>query len=71
MSAAATRLKRYFGMRRGRRTSSPPQFGHLSFIASVHVAQKVHSKLQMRAFAESGGRAALHRSQAPRISSAI
>ena len=28
---------------RGRLTSSPPQFGHTSPIASVHAAQNVHS----------------------------
>jgi hypothetical protein len=29
--------------RRGRRTSSPPQFGHFSRIASAHRGQNVHS----------------------------
>lgn len=29
--------------RRGRRTSSPPQFGQTAAIASAHFAQKVHS----------------------------
>jgi hypothetical protein len=28
---------------RGRRTNSPPQFGHTAAIASVHPRQKVHS----------------------------
>lgn len=28
---------------RGRRTSSPPQFGHTAFISSVQLGQKVHS----------------------------
>jgi hypothetical protein len=29
--------------RRGRRTSSPPQFGQIADIASVQLGQKVHS----------------------------
>jgi hypothetical protein len=41
----------------GRGTSSPPQFGHFpASLLSVQVAQKVHSKEQMRAARESGGR---------------
>jgi len=35
--------------RRGRATSSPPQFGQRRFIASAQAAQKVHSKLQIKA----------------------
>jgi hypothetical protein len=32
----------------GRRTSSPPQFGHLKWsFDSAQLAQKVHSKVQM------------------------
>jgi hypothetical protein len=27
----------------GRRTNSPPQFGHTAFIAAVHSWQNVHS----------------------------
>jgi hypothetical protein len=55
---------------RGLRTSSPPQFGHTFFIPAVHVAQKVHSKVQMNA-SPVGINAAWHFSQIPRISSAI
>jgi hypothetical protein len=33
--------------RRGRRTSSPPQFGHTAVIAVAHVEQNVHSYEQM------------------------
>ena len=34
--------------RTGRRTSSPPQFGHVSWsFDSAHTAQNVHSKVQM------------------------
>ena len=40
----------------GRSTSSPPQLGQMSSIASVHSAQKVHSKLQMNAPGACGGR---------------
>jgi hypothetical protein len=36
--------------RTGRRTSSPPQFGHLKWsFESAHGAQNVHSKVQMQA----------------------
>src|SRR5215813_11107199 len=59
-----------FFRRRGRATSSPPQFGQTPFIASVQATQKVHSKLQIRA-GPSALRAAPHRSQTGRISSAI
>src|SRR5690606_8086151 len=58
------------GARRGRRTSSPPQFGHTCSSASPHDAQKVHSYEQMTASA-SGASPAPHRSHAGRISSAI
>jgi hypothetical protein len=57
------------GGRRGRATSSPPQLGHRPARLFSHAAQNVHSKEQMRAFAESGGRSLLHRSQLGRISS--
>jgi hypothetical protein len=33
----------------GRRTNSPPQFGHAAFIASVQSRQNVHSYAQMNA----------------------
>ena len=38
-------LLRYIRTRRarGRRTSSPPQFGQVEFISSAHRTQKVHS----------------------------
>ncbi len=36
-----------FSLRRGLRTSSPPQFGQIASIAAAHAAQNVHSKLQM------------------------
>jgi hypothetical protein len=57
--------------RRGRATSSPPQFGHLpARTVSAHVAQKVHSNEQIRASVESGGRSLLQHSQ-PGLSSSI
>lgn len=50
--------------RRGRGTSSPPQFGHLPCSTdSAHAAQKVHSKEQIRASVESGGRSLSQHSQ--------
>jgi len=53
-----------FAGRRGRGTSSPPQFGHLRFrIVSAQEAQNVHSNEQMRASVESGGNSTLQRSQ--------
>ena len=55
--------------RRGRRTSSPPQFGHTASIEAVQPAQNVHSKLQMYASPASSS-AAPQRSHAVRISSA-
>ncbi len=47
----------------GRRTSSPPQFGHRSDSRSAQAAQNVHSKEQMRASGESGGRSMSQHSQ--------
>ena len=49
--AAGARLGRRRGLaasrhtlvRRGRRTSSPPQFGQIDSIASAHAGQNVHS----------------------------
>jgi hypothetical protein len=54
----------------GRTTSSPPQLGQipLSF-STTQTAQKVHSKLQMRASGLSGGRSRLQHSQLGRSSS--
>jgi hypothetical protein len=50
--------------RRGRAINSPPQFGHRPASTwVVQYAQNVHSKEQMRATAESGGRSALQHSQ--------
>jgi len=50
--------------RRGRAINSPPQFGHRSASTwVVQYAQNVHSKEQMRAMAESGGRSASQHSQ--------
>ena len=50
--------------RRGRAINSPPQFGHRSASTwVVQYAQNVHSKEQMRATTESGGRSALQHSQ--------
>src|SRR5262245_24376233 len=54
--------------RRGRLTSSPPQFGQIpSSFLSAHAAQKVHSKVQMRASVESGGRSRSQHSHPGRI----
>jgi len=55
-------------LRRGRATSSPPQFGQVCCICSAHPEQNVHSKLQIRA-SPSCGSDASHRSQVARISS--
>jgi hypothetical protein len=50
--------------RRGRAINSPLQFGHRPASTwVVQYAQNVHSKEQMRATAESGGRSALQHSQ--------
>ena len=48
----------------GRTTKPPPQLGQTPFrTASAHVAQKVHSKVQMRASALSGDRSTSQHSQ--------
>jgi hypothetical protein len=48
----------------GRRTSSPPQFGHLPWSTpSAHAAQNVHSNEQILASPDSGGRSQLQHSQ--------
>jgi hypothetical protein len=57
--------------RLGRATSSPPQFGQRPCMEAAHLAQNVHSKLQMRASAESPGSGAKHFSQAGLRASAI
>lgn len=57
-------LASLFAGRRGRTTSSPPQFGHFPpRTFSAHEAQKVHSKEQIRASADSGGRSVSQHSQ--------
>jgi hypothetical protein len=63
-SVDAGLLVSLFAGRRGRATSSPPQFGHLppSF-SSAQRAQKVHSKEQMRASGESACRSRSQHSQ--------
>jgi hypothetical protein len=55
---------------RGRRTSSPPQFGHTALIAPVQFAQNVHSYTQMNASAPASSLRP-HFSQADFISNAI
>ena len=50
--------------RRGRTTSSPPQFGHSPPSKRlVQASQNVHSNEQMRASVDSGGRSRLQHSQ--------
>src|SRR5688572_13632611 len=57
-------LASFSAVRRGRGTSSPPQFGHLPpSTPSLHARQKVHSKEQMNASVDSGGRSRLQHSQ--------
>ena len=60
-------LSGYLGRRRGRETSSPPQFGHRNAISVPHVVQNVHSKLHITAFPASVS-AVLQRSHTLRIS---
>jgi hypothetical protein len=56
--------------RRGRATSSPPQFGQWPCSApSAQLAQNVHSNEQMRASVESGGKFLSQHSQPGRSSS--
>jgi len=55
---------------RGRATSSPPQLGQLPFNMSiVQLVQKVHSKEQILASVDSGGRSLSQHSQLGRNSS--
>jgi hypothetical protein len=57
--------------RDGRRTSSPPQFGHLNpSFDSAQAVQNVHSKVQMNASEDVGGRSVSQHSQ-PGLSSSI
>jgi hypothetical protein len=61
---------RYGRTRRGRASNSPPQLGHFRCsTSSVQVAQKVHSKEQIRASLVSGSKSLPQRSQLDRISS--
>ena len=56
----------------GRGTKPPPQFGQtLPRMLSTHVAQNVHSYVQMRASSESGGNALLQFSQVGLSSSMV
>jgi hypothetical protein len=56
--------------RRGRGSSSPPQFGHTPFRRrSAQVAQNVHSNEQILANGDSGGKSASQHSQDGRMSS--
>ena len=59
-----------FAGRRGRDISSPPQFGHIPpRIKLAHEAQNVHSKLQILASVDFGGKSLLQHSQFGRNSS--
>jgi len=63
-SVEAGYLASFSAGRRGRETSSPPQFGHLPWRMSwVQERQKVHSKEQMNASVDFGGRSRLQHSQ--------
>lgn len=54
----------------GRDTKSPPQFGQAPWSKeSTHDAQKVHSKVQILASSDSGGKSLLQHSQSGRNSS--
>jgi hypothetical protein len=57
--------------RRGRVTSSPPQFGQTPACASLQAAQNVHSKEQIRASPESGGKSLSQHSQPGLICSMV
>ena len=65
----AAERRGHFGLRRGRRTSSPPQFGQTRSNSPAHASQNVHSKLQTYAV-PSWTRPAPQRSQVSRISRA-
>jgi hypothetical protein len=63
-SAEAGYLSSLFAGLLGRVSSSPPQFGQRPLSAvSAHKVQNVHSKEQIRASVESGGRSLLQHSQ--------
>lgn len=64
LSVEAGNFSSLLAGRRGRATSSPPQLGQWPCsTVSAQVLQKVHSKEQMRASAESGGRSLSQHSQ--------
>jgi hypothetical protein len=70
--ASETPARHAVAGRIGRGENPPPQFGHtLCSFSSTHAAQKVHSKEQIRASADAGGRSRLQNSQFGRNSSAI
>ena len=60
----------YSAPRRGRATSSPPQFGQRCDISDPHAVQNVHSKLQITA-SPASARVVLHRSHTARISNMV
>ncbi len=64
-SVDAGLLTSFAAGRTGRRTSSPPQFGHRppGSRPAAHAAQKVHSNEQINASGESGGRSRSQHSQ--------
>ena len=63
-SVEAGNFSSLFGGRRGRATNSPPQLGQWPCsTVSAQVLQKVHSKEQMRASAEPGGKSLSQHSQ--------
>ena len=63
-SVEAGNLSSLAAGRRGRATNSPPQLGHCARSTPLaHGSQNVHSKEQMRASADSGGRSRLQHSQ--------
>ena len=56
-SVDAGEVTSFAAERLGRATNSPPQLGHRPCnVPSTQVTQKVHSKEQMRASVDSGGR---------------
>ena len=57
--------------RTGRGVNPPPQFGHTFSSSSTHAEQNVHSKLQIIAFAASGGSAVADRAKLEHVSSSV
>jgi hypothetical protein len=71
-SVAAGYCRSFAAGRRGRRTSSPPQFGHMPLSTpSAQPTQNVHSNEQMRASVEEGGRSLSQHSQPGRNASMV